>query len=102
MIKNHIDMYMHCPRCLDERPDDVTPRDWARLNVGMTKEGMQVWCVRHDMNVMAFDFLGQKVRANFDQETPKRRFDSTSARAPRQRKLRSRRPKRTLQRSTQY
>jgi hypothetical protein len=73
MIKNYIDMYMHCPHCLDEQPHDVTARDWARLNIGMTKEGMQVWCVRHDMNVMAFDFLGQTIRANFDQEAPKRK-----------------------------
>ena len=94
MIKNDIDMYMNCPRCLDERPRDVTPAAWARLNVGVTKEGMQIWCVRHDINVMALDFLGQKIRANFDQETQKRKSDSTSARAPRPRKPGSRRSKR--------
>jgi hypothetical protein len=95
MIKNRIDMYLNCPRCLDELPHDVTPRDWERLNVGVTNEGVQIWCVRHDVNVMVLDFLGQKIRANFDQETPKRKSELTSARAPRPRKLGSRRPERT-------
>lgn len=75
MTKNQISMYKHCPRCLEERPDDVSPRDWARLNVGATKEGVQVWCVRHDVNVMALDFLGQKIHATFDEETASRGFD---------------------------
>lgn len=66
MIKNHIEMFANCPDCLDERPADVTPSDWARLNVGMTKEGMQIWCVRHDKNVMALDFLGQRIVSHYD------------------------------------
>lgn len=86
MIKNHIVMYKHCPDCLDERPGDVTPSEWARLNVGVTKEGMQIWCVRHDKNVMALDFHGQKITSHFDPETPVRRSDPVTAREPQQRK----------------
>jgi hypothetical protein len=70
MIKNQIAMYKHCPLCMFELPSDVAMRDWARLNVGVTEEGLQVWCVRHDMNVLALDFLGQKIA--FDEEGPPR------------------------------
>ena len=46
-----ITSYMHCSLCLQEKPEDVSPAEWARLNVGMTPKGIQVWCVRHDSNV---------------------------------------------------
>jgi hypothetical protein len=42
-------------------PDGESPASWARLSVGFSKEGMQVWCERHNMNVIHIDFLGQKV-----------------------------------------
>jgi len=60
-MNNKIQMYMHCQLCMLEEPEDVSMRDWARLNVGMTDTGLQVWCVRHDINVGALDFRGQKV-----------------------------------------
>lgn len=59
-----IEAYSHCGKCLDERPDDVTPRDWAQLEVGFTSIGLQVWCKRHECNVMHIDFEGHKHRAN--------------------------------------
>jgi len=52
-----------------EQPEDASMRDWARLNVGMTPNGLQVWCVRHDVNVGALDFRGQKVA--FEDEGPR-------------------------------
>ena len=69
MIENQINMYMHCPRCLDELPPDITPARWAQLNVGVTDEGLQVWCVRHDINVMALDFHAQRVSFKFEAES---------------------------------
>jgi hypothetical protein len=60
-MTNKIEMYMHCRLCILERPEDVTMRDWARLNVGTTAKGLQVWCVRHDVSVGSLDFRGQKV-----------------------------------------
>jgi len=59
-----IKMYMHCGRCLSEKPSDQSPGEWARLNVGWTVEGLQVWCTRHDINVVHIDFEGQKHPAN--------------------------------------
>lgn len=48
---DQIDMYLHCEKCLKEIPPNTAPRDWARLNVGFTAHGIQIWCVRHDLNV---------------------------------------------------
>lgn len=59
--------FMHCKRCLEEYMADkairstMAPRDYARISVGWTNLGIQVWCVRHDMEIVHIDFLGQKV-----------------------------------------
>ncbi len=58
---NDISMFLHCKKCLEELPKDTSPREWVRIEAGWTKKGLQVWCVRHEINVMALDFLGQKV-----------------------------------------
>lgn len=59
-IKNEIGMYLHCKQCLVELPPDTSPREWAQLEVGWTKAGIQVWCKRHELNVIHMDFEGQK------------------------------------------
>lgn len=72
MTPNTIGMFFHCGQCIEERPGEISPRDWMRLEVGWTKAGVQVWCVRHDRNVVSLDFLGQKVDfAREEPETPK-------------------------------
>lgn len=50
--KLEIEAYIHCGRCLDELPKGESPASFARLNVGYTTFGIQVWCVRHDCNVV--------------------------------------------------
>lgn len=57
---NDIRLFMHCGQCLNERPADVSPRDWASLEVGFTEKGIQVWCKRHNINVLHVDFEDQK------------------------------------------
>ena len=59
--QNHIGLYFHCQQCLDEKPDVVSPQEYCRLQVGWTKKGVQVWCVRHDCNVVHLDFMGQQI-----------------------------------------
>jgi hypothetical protein len=61
---NEIRAFIHCNLCLEERPPDQSPMEWARLNVGTTPAGFQVWCVRHDANVVHIDFEGRKHPAN--------------------------------------
>jgi hypothetical protein len=58
---NRIGAFLHCRKCLTEMPPGTAPRDWARLESGWTKEGLQIWCVRHDINVLDLDFEGQKL-----------------------------------------
>tara|TARA_R100000655_G_scaffold50560_1_gene88142 strand:- start:393 stop:596 length:204 start_codon:yes stop_codon:yes gene_type:complete len=60
-VKNKIFYFYHCKKCLKERPDEISPREWASLEFGVTKKGFQLWCVKHDENVLALDLLGQKV-----------------------------------------
>jgi hypothetical protein len=61
-MKNGIVGYKHCHHCLAGLPPLTSPAEWARLNIGVTKRGFQVWCVRHNVNVMEIDLLGQKIK----------------------------------------
>lgn len=61
MNVNEIALFFHCKECLKEKPDDASPRDWSRLEVGWTPKGVQVWCIRHECDVCHIDFRGQKV-----------------------------------------
>lgn len=46
-----------CEMCMDEKPGDVSYRDWSHLSFGsFVKPGdrgvyFQLWCDRHDCNV---------------------------------------------------
>ena len=65
---NEIVTFFHCKKCLEELPVNTTPRDWVRHEVGFTKLGLQVWCVRHEINICHIDFEGQKHPANTTRE----------------------------------
>lgn len=65
-----IESFMHCGRCLSEKPDDISPRDYARVNVGFTKQGLQVWCIRHNLNIVHIDFEGRQHPANTTAHDP--------------------------------
>jgi hypothetical protein len=38
----------------------ITPRDYGQYEVGFTKIGIQIWCKRHEINILHIDFEGQK------------------------------------------
>lgn len=63
-----ISQYMHCGLCLEEfkagKGKGESPQTYARLSVGWTELGFQVWCYRHGANVLHVDFQGQKHPAN--------------------------------------
>lgn len=63
--ENEITTFFHCGKCIDEKPDNISPRDWGYLEVGFTDLGIQLWCRRHEMNVMHIDFQGAKHPAVF-------------------------------------
>lgn len=66
--RNEIVMFFHCGKCLDEfrtaKGIGESPESYARLSVGFTPRGMQVWCVRHDINVVHVDYEGVQHAAN--------------------------------------
>jgi len=74
--KNNIETFIHCKICVNElnnskstkdlsmidpQSSGYSPRTYARFEVGLTKQGFQVWCIRHNQNVIHIDFKGQEV-----------------------------------------
>lgn len=64
---NEIVQFFHCGQCLDElkalgMPE--SPQSYSRLSVGFTRKGIQVWCHRHDVNVMHMDLEAVQHPAN--------------------------------------
>ena len=60
-VEDKIESFFNCALCLTDLPPNTSPSEYARINVGWTEKGLQVWCVRHDKNVVSLDFLGQKI-----------------------------------------
>jgi len=58
---NEIKAFIHCRECLKELPEGMSPRDYARLEVGVTPEGIQVWCKRHEVNVVHISNIEKRV-----------------------------------------
>ena len=58
-----------CAQCYDDvaqgYTDAASLQDYARLDVGFTDKGLQVWCRRHDLNVVHIDFDGLMPEADF-------------------------------------
>ena len=62
--KNQIEIFIHCRKCMDEKPTDISPKDYQQIQVGFTELGIQVWCNRHNCNIIHIDFEGQDHPAN--------------------------------------
>lgn len=61
---NEIVMFFHCQNCLRDKPNDMSPGDWARMEVGFTSIGLQVFCRRCQANILHVDFEGVRHPAN--------------------------------------
>ena len=69
-ISNNIDTFLHCELCYWELKQAKTEEDfsligavagesqmsYSRFEVGWTNQGFQVWCTRHNTNVIHIDF----------------------------------------------
>ena len=69
-----IDSYVACTKCAKEVADiepKISLQDYAAIDVGFTNWGLQVWCRRHQVNIVHLDFGGQQLPADF------RRLDKT-------------------------
>ena len=60
---SEIHTYMHCVKCLDELPAGESPKEYQWLEIGWTERGLQIWCSRHNENVLHLDLDSQKLRA---------------------------------------
>jgi len=59
-----IKAFLHCSLCLKILPQGESPASWAKLSVGFSDIGLQVWCERHQCNVCHIDFEGAVHPAN--------------------------------------
>ncbi len=59
--KSAIKLFIHCKKCMSEKPEDLSPSEYASTETGWTDKGVQIWCKRHDENIVHLDFMGQKV-----------------------------------------
>lgn len=51
-MSEEVSFWLHCAKCLDEKPDGISPKDWSRQQAGVTPEGrLIVWCNRHNCEV---------------------------------------------------
>lgn len=56
--------FMHCAKCLSERPEDQTPREWARQQLSVLGDGrLQLRCTRHDLNIATIRFEAVEARS---------------------------------------
>lgn len=73
--------YIHCARCLDEWKADYqgicSPKQYARQQVALTDDGIQVWCTRHDINITTL-ILRAAVKEGVDENKLQRRRDRSS------------------------
>lgn len=63
---NEISSFFHCANCLDDKPDDLAPREWVSIEAGFTPLGFQVWCIRCEANIIHIDFEGVQHPANVE------------------------------------
>lgn len=50
--KCQIVRFFHCRMCAAEMPPGVSPQEYQRIQAGFTRDGIQVWCTRHNVTVV--------------------------------------------------
>jgi hypothetical protein len=56
-ITDAIHTYLHCGACEDQKQPQ-------KIEVGFTRLGLQVWCPRHNANVIHINFAGYDLPFN--------------------------------------
>ncbi len=71
LYENYIARYIHCLLCVEELPDGISPRMYAHNEVGILINGdIQVWCIRHEKNVVIFDMEKSSMMIDPDIDEP--------------------------------
>ena len=77
VLLKQINQHVICAKCEEDfqagSTDSSSLQDYTKLDVGFTDIGIQVWCRRHDANVVHVNFNGQKLEANFRCLEPKQK-----------------------------
>lgn len=66
MAGEMISQFLHCRKCVEEWKAGVpeaqgqSPASYARQSAGFTPKGLQIICLRHDLNIVHIDFQGQQ------------------------------------------
>lgn len=61
--ENDIQAYWHCRKCIEEKPEGISPAEWQRTSVGFTSLGdVQAWCNRHDIQITRV-YIGAMIEA---------------------------------------
>lgn len=58
--ESEIQSFFHCALCMKELPDGMSPQEYSYTESGWTEQGFQVWCQRHNANIIHMDFEGHK------------------------------------------
>jgi hypothetical protein len=62
-------MYLHCNDCLQSKPENVSPRKWARINIfASSPDLLTIWCERCDEEIVTFEVPGIEAIAECDCE----------------------------------
>jgi hypothetical protein len=76
-VTKSINAFFHCSLCLEEvmkiaesSGQSQSPSTYQRLEVGSTDIGIQIWCRRHEANVLHLDFGGAAIRASTKRANP--------------------------------
>lgn len=68
-LLNSIKQQVVCSKCESEYmagyTDASSLQNYSKLDIGFSDIGIQVWCHRHDVNVVHIDFDGNKLQADF-------------------------------------
>ncbi len=49
--------YLHCSKCMSKLPKNKSAKEYSRLEVARTPEGILIWCSRCDIEVAHFPYI---------------------------------------------
>ncbi len=63
-MESDIKLFFHCKKCVEENDKkDKSMRDYSSIECGWTVKGLQIWCKRHETNIINLDFEGHTLKA---------------------------------------
>ena len=68
-LKYSINSHIVFNECIKElstlSSSDINLKNFVKFEVGFTNLGIQIWCIRHNINVCHIDFDGNQLYADF-------------------------------------